>query len=40
MTVKAQLFITGLAEQFFSPMLKDMVAVSEMMIKLSQLPGP
>jgi L-lactate dehydrogenase complex protein LldE len=29
MTVKAQLFITCLAEQFFSPMLKDMVTVLE-----------
>jgi L-lactate dehydrogenase complex protein LldE len=29
MTVKVQLFITCLAEQFFSPMLKDMVAVLE-----------
>ncbi len=29
MTIKAQLFITCLAEQFFSPMLKDMVTVLE-----------
>ena len=29
MTIKAQLFITCLAEQFFSPMLKDMVMVLE-----------
>ncbi len=29
MTVKVQLFITCLAEQFFSPMLKDMVTVLE-----------
>src|SRR5512137_1100700 len=29
MPIKAQLFITCLAEQFFSPMLKDMVAVLE-----------
>ena len=29
MTVKAQLFITCLAEQFFSPMLRDMVTVLE-----------
>ena len=29
MTIKAQLFITCLAEQFFSPMLRDMVMVLE-----------
>src|SRR3972149_860917 len=29
MTIKAQLFITCLAEQFFSPMLRDMVTVLE-----------
>jgi L-lactate dehydrogenase complex protein LldE len=29
MTIKAQLFITCLAEQFFSPVLKDMVTVLE-----------
>ena len=29
MSIKAQLFITCLAEQFFSPMLKDMVTVLE-----------
>ena len=29
MTIKAQLFITCLAEQFYSPVLRDMVAVLE-----------